>query len=178
MPEAVAQRIVPGAPPPAPLTKNQKKKRKGKGKSDQDEAASIPDTTSAALIEKAPEPSDIQEGAVAPELIARSESQAPIPEDDLLLKLSPIVDLVHKRLKATTKKIVSAYSRSSSCNLFSYVGKSRMSVYAATDPEKLNDDQKRSLKTLPTLEAVQKELGEVKKAIEVGINANPTVVSF
>ena len=35
------------------------------------------------------------------------------------------------------------------------------------DPEKLNDDQKRTLKTLPTLEAIQKELGEVKKAVEV-----------
>lgn len=35
------------------------------------------------------------------------------------------------------------------------------------DPEKLNDDQRRTLKTLPTLEAIQKELGEVKKAIEV-----------
>jgi hypothetical protein len=31
----------------------------------------------------------------------------------------------------------------------------------------LNDDQKRTLKTLPSLEAVQKELEEVKKAIEV-----------
>jgi len=35
------------------------------------------------------------------------------------------------------------------------------------DLEKLNDDQRRTLKTLPGLEAVQKELGEVKKAIEV-----------
>jgi hypothetical protein len=34
------------------------------------------------------------------------------------------------------------------------------------DPEKLNDDQKRALKTLSALEAVQKELGEVKKAVE------------
>ena len=44
-----------------------------------------------------------------------------------------------------------------------------MTIYAATDPEKLNDDQIRTLKTLPTLEAIQKELGEVKKAIEVRI---------
>ena len=43
----------------------------------------------------------------------------------------------------------------------------RITIYAATDPEKLNDDQKRTLKTLPVLEAIQKELGEVKKAIEV-----------
>lgn len=31
----------------------------------------------------------------------------------------------------------------------------------------MNDDQKRILKSLPTLEAVQKELMEVKKAVEV-----------
>jgi len=31
----------------------------------------------------------------------------------------------------------------------------------------LNDDQKRILRSLPTLEAVQKELNEVKKAVEV-----------
>jgi len=35
------------------------------------------------------------------------------------------------------------------------------------DPEQLNDDQNRTMKTLPALEAVQKELAEVKKAIEV-----------
>lgn len=33
--------------------------------------------------------------------------------------------------------------------------------------EKLNDDQKRTLKTLPLLEAVHKELEDVKKLIEV-----------
>lgn len=35
------------------------------------------------------------------------------------------------------------------------------------DADKLDDDQKRTLKTLPVLEAIQKELTEVKKAIEV-----------
>jgi hypothetical protein len=44
---------------------------------------------------------------------------------------------------------------------------SRVASYASTDYEKLNDDQKRSIKTLASLEAVQKELEEVKKAIEV-----------
>ncbi|KAF9568207.1 hypothetical protein CPC08DRAFT_813651 [Agrocybe pediades] len=154
MPEAVVQqRIVPGAPPPAPLSKTQKKKRKAKAtKTENGERSVSPEvtTSNAALIEKAPEPEQVQEGVVAPELVARTDSQGvTIPEEDVLLKPSPIVDLVHKRLKATTKKI------------------SRITVYAATDPEKLNDDQKRTLKTLPTLEAVQKELGEVKKAIEV-----------
>ncbi|KAH9484939.1 hypothetical protein JR316_0001843 [Psilocybe cubensis] len=150
MPEAVAQRIVPGAPPPAPLSKTQKKKRKAKAKSENGDAPAVIDTATAPLIEKAPEHAEIQDGVVAPELVARTESQGtPLPEEDVLLKPSPIVELVNKRLKATTKKI------------------SRITIYAATDPEKLNDDQKRTLKTLPTLEAIQKELGEVKKAIEV-----------
>ncbi|KAF8160611.1 hypothetical protein B0H34DRAFT_697356 [Crassisporium funariophilum] len=147
MPEPVAQRVVPGAPPPAPLSKTQKKKRKAKGKSG-DESPVI-DSSSAALLEKAPESSEIQEGIVAPELVAQESQAPPLPEEELLFKPSPIVDLIHKRLKATTKKI------------------SRISVYAATDSDKLNDDQKRTLKTLPTLEAIQKELGEVKKAVEV-----------
>ncbi|KAF5328837.1 hypothetical protein D9619_011689 [Psilocybe cf. subviscida] len=153
MSEPTTQRIVPGAPPPAPLSKSQKKKRKTKAKGDNEETTPTPtvaDATSAALIETAPEPSEVEEGVLAPELIARTDSQGvTIPEEDVLLKPSPIVDLVHKRLKATSKKI------------------SRITVYASTDVEKLNDDQRRTLKTLPTLEAVQKELQEVKKAIEV-----------
>jgi len=43
----------------------------------------------------------------------------------------------------------------------------RISAYASTDLEKLNDDQKRSIKNLQMLDAIVKELGEVKKAIEV-----------
>ncbi|KAF8070001.1 hypothetical protein FPV67DRAFT_1485758 [Lyophyllum atratum] len=152
MPEALTQRIVPGAPPPAPLSKSQKKKRKAKKptESTPDSPVVIPDAISAALVEEAPDAADVREGSVAPELVAQVEPQTPIlPEEELLLKPSPIVELIHKRLKATTKKIA------------------RISTYASTDPEKLNDDQKRTLKTLPTLEAVQKELAEVKKAIEV-----------
>lgn len=42
-----------------------------------------------------------------------------------------------------------------------------MQSYASTDPSKLNDDQRRTLKTLPGLEAVVKELTELKKAVEV-----------
>lgn len=51
---------------------------------------------------------------------------------------------------------------------FSFV-QARVSTYASMPPDKLNDDQKRTLKTLPSLEAVQKELEEVKKAIEVRV---------
>ncbi|KAL0956683.1 hypothetical protein HGRIS_002811 [Hohenbuehelia grisea] len=145
MADVTSQRVVPGAPPPAPLSKNQKKKRKTKAKGDDgvDAPVAVPDSTSAALIEKAPEIEDVKEGSVAPELVAQ-----PLDDDDLL-KSSPIVELVNKRFRATNKKI------------------QRISVYASTDSEKLNDDQKRTLKQLPTLEAVQKELSEVKKVIEL-----------
>jgi hypothetical protein len=150
MVEATSQRIVPGAPPPTPLSKSQKKKRKAvtKSKTETEESTVLegPESQSATPAEKPASQSDVKEGSVTNE-VAEPDSQAFDEEFDL--KPSPIVDLIHKRLKATTKKI------------------SRISIYASTDPEKLNDDQKRTLKTLPTLEAVQKELGEVKKAVEV-----------
>ncbi|KAJ7262213.1 hypothetical protein B0H12DRAFT_1104840 [Mycena haematopus] len=142
-------RIVPGAPPPKEQSKSARKKRKAKSKAEPG-TPDVLESSSAALIEKAPEASDIQAGVVAPDLVAQSEPEAtPAPEEEIVLKPSPIVDLIHKRLKATSKKI------------------SRISTYASTDPEKLNDDQKATLSTLPALEAVQKELGEVKKAVEV-----------
>lgn len=155
------QRIVPGAPPPAPLSKTQKKRRKAK-KADNSDSVDIPDTTSAALVEKAPEPSDIQQGSVAQELVAEPEPE--LTAEDISLKPSPIAELINKRLKATTKKIASNFT-SSQLNLTIFQG--RIAAYAATDPSKLNDDQKATLKSLPTLEAIQKELAEVKKTIEV-----------
>ena len=106
--EPVVQRIVPGAPPPTPLSKTQKKKRKAKAKSaEPGEAPALSDATSAAIPGKTPEPSETQEASLAPEPIAQSDSQMSLlPEEEVLLKPSPIVDLIHKRLKATTKKIV------------------------------------------------------------------------
>lgn len=105
MPEPVIQRIVPGAPPPTPLSKTQKKKRKAKAKSaEPGDTTALLEATSATLTEKTPE---TQEAALAPEVIAQSDSQMSLlPEEEVLLKPSPIVDLIHKRLKATTKKIV------------------------------------------------------------------------
>ncbi|KAJ7901792.1 hypothetical protein B0H14DRAFT_2668455 [Mycena olivaceomarginata] len=142
-------RVVPGAPPPKELSKSARKKRKAKSKAEPG-TPDVLESSSAALIEKAPEPSEIQAGAIAPDLVAQPELETtPAPEEEIVLKLSPIVDLIHKRLKATSKKI------------------SRISTYASTAPEKLNEDQKATLKALPALEAVQKELGEVKKAVEV-----------
>lgn len=107
MSEVVVQRIVPGAPPPAPLSKAQKKKRKAKAKSAEPGDAPTPEATSAPPTEKTPEPPETQEAALAPEVIAPSDSQMSLlPEEEVFLKPSPIVDLIHKRVKATTKKIV------------------------------------------------------------------------
>ncbi|KAH9855194.1 hypothetical protein C2E23DRAFT_751794 [Lenzites betulinus] len=151
MPETIttAPRVVPGAPPPPAPSKTQKKKRKGgKGKdaSESDAPVAVPDTTTAALIDHAPEESDIKEGVVAPQLVAQASTESHTPVG---LKATPIVDMLNKRLKANGKKIT------------------RIQTYQNESPEKLNDDQRRLLKTLPTLEAVSKELEEVKKAIEV-----------
>lgn len=101
-------RIIPGAPPPPPLTKSQlKKKRKTKAKATEPSPVEIADSTAAALVEKAPEATDIKEGAVAPDLVAQVSQSESQTVDDASLTLSPIVDLVNKRLKATNKKIVS-----------------------------------------------------------------------
>src|ERR1700722_18475056 len=75
-------RIVPGAPPPTPLTKSQKKKRQTKRKIADSSVESSPQVDSVSLQEQKTQSLDVQ------------------------LKPSPIVDLVHKRLKVTTKKIV------------------------------------------------------------------------
>lgn len=109
-PSSPTVRIVPGAPPPAPVTRSQKKKRKTAKQKPSDpvpeEHVDVPDSTSAALIEKAPTESDVKEGSVAPELVAQpEETQSPVDENTI--KLSPIIDMLSKRLKAIQKKIVS-----------------------------------------------------------------------
>jgi hypothetical protein len=47
-----------------------------------------------------------------------------------------------------------------------YALQTRIQGYSSNSAE-LNEDQKRAVNTLPVLEAVQKELAEVKKAVEV-----------
>lgn len=180
----VTNRSVPGAPPPIAASKSQKKKRKSvkvKGPGEPDSPVVVPDTAAASVLDKAPGLSDVKQGVVAPGLVATtSVSASDVPQsalDEEGYKPSPVVDLVHKRLKAIHKKIVS------SCLIYKFTFRlsivlvahfltqftwqARISTYASTPAEKLNDDQKRTLKTLPSLEAVQKELEEVKKAIEV-----------
>ncbi|KAL1747050.1 hypothetical protein HDZ31DRAFT_80752 [Schizophyllum fasciatum] len=147
---ATQPRIVPGAPPPMQLSKSQKKKRKGAGDKKKEESPvqqAIPDTTAAALVEKAPTTSEVKEGAIAPSLVAQPSADEALAEDSF--KLSPIIKIIDKRLKATTKKLT------------------RVQTYKEIEPSKLDEGQQRALTTLPALEAVQKELGEVKKAVEV-----------
>ncbi|KAF9227464.1 hypothetical protein BS17DRAFT_695297 [Gyrodon lividus] len=143
-------RIVPGAPPSIAPSKSQRKKRKTGNKSKTPDSPAegsvvIPDATSPVLAEKAPEEDDVKEGNVAPELVAASEAPT---YDEVSPKPSPVIELLQKRMRTLNKKI------------------SRVASYASTDYEKLNDDQKRLLKTLSSLEAVQKELEELRKAIE------------
>ncbi|KAG2032456.1 hypothetical protein BDR03DRAFT_752180 [Suillus americanus] len=152
MVDAPNVRVVPGpnALPPTSQAKTQKKKRRSNKPKTTNSLAEgfviVPDTTSAVLFDRAPEEADVKEGRVVPELVAPSEAPT---FGDLAIKSSPIVEILQKRLKALNKKI------------------SRIANYATVDYEKLDDDQKRTLKTLPSLEAVQKELKDVKHLIEV-----------
>ncbi|KAG2339768.1 hypothetical protein BDR05DRAFT_991887 [Suillus weaverae] len=149
MVDAPNVRVVPGALPPTSQAKTHKKKRRSNKPKTADSPAEgsviVPDAAPVAPVDRAPEEADVKEDTVAPELVAPSEAPT---FDDLTSKSSPVVELLQKRLKALNKKI------------------SRVASYATTEYEKLNDDQKRTLKTLPSLEAVQKELEDVKKLIE------------
>lgn len=97
-------RVVPGAPPKEPLTKTQKRRRKPKTKGDgannDDAAGSVAEATPAPPAPKVLEAEDAYLAPVAVEI----EASSPIVETEPLL--SPIVELVNKRLKATTKKMV------------------------------------------------------------------------
>ncbi|KAH9083766.1 hypothetical protein EDB83DRAFT_43884 [Lactarius deliciosus] len=156
MSDTPSQRYVPGAPPlPLPSKSSKKKRKTGKGGTSEDSPAlssiAIPDSASPALAEKLPDTSDTKDGPVPETLPADPRATNGSPSGQHVLdetKHSPIVDLIQKRIKAATKKIT------------------RIQSYAALDPEKLNDDQRKALKSLPSLEAVVKELEEVKKAVE------------
>jgi hypothetical protein len=172
MVDASTVRIVPGALPPV-LSKTQKKKRRTNKPKTADSPAEgsviIPDATSAALVERAPEQAHLREGTVAPELVAPSEAPT---FDDPTFRSSPVVEILQKRLKALNKKIVREHIIRFSFGILTRLFQSRIASYASTDYEKLDDDQKRTLKTLSSLEAVQKELADVKKLIEVRIRSS------
>ena len=121
MSDTSAQRFVPGAPPPVPTSKSLKKKRKtGKGTRSDDSPAlssvAIPDSTSAFSVEKAQDSSDVKDGPVADSLLTDPHNTNGIPPGQHAqdqAKHSPIVDLIQKRMKATSKKIVRLFLRGS-----------------------------------------------------------------
>ncbi|KZV70669.1 hypothetical protein PENSPDRAFT_651261 [Peniophora sp. CONT] len=146
-------RVVPGAPPPA-ISKSQAKKRRKAATA----SVALPDSTAAALTEKAPEPTDIAAGTVADELVAQpsvngdlaaaSPATPAVGVDADGRKPGAVEELITKRIKATSKKI------------------SRIQTYASTPTDQLNDDQRRARATLPGLEAIAKELEEVRKVMQ------------
>jgi len=114
MSDTPTQRYVPGAPPPPPPSKSSKKKRKtGKGSRSEDSPAlssvAIPDSTPAAPVEKAPDSSDIKDAPATDSSQAGPRDTNGIPSGQPAhdeAKYSPIVDLLQKRIKVTSKKIV------------------------------------------------------------------------
>ena len=123
--ESVSTRkFVPGAPPPAP-PKATKKKRRGVKKDGAEDSApqtpagatnALPDTLAAALTDHAPTETDVKQGAVADELIAKPETKereltTPVPDSEET-KPSPVIEVINKRLKTIGKKIVCNFSLS------------------------------------------------------------------
>ena len=121
-----AQRIVPGAPPPTPLSKSQQKKKRKVAGAKRPDGSDGPDVASpkdAALIDHVPvadhtDPSLLappEESAVAAAASEMVASIAPSIIEPILIntpkKTSAVVELVNKRYRALTKKIV----RSSLC---------------------------------------------------------------
>lgn len=114
-----AKRFVPGAPPPAPLSKAQKKKRRTVKKDEpSEEPVSISNSHEAALVDKAPSETDIKSGEVADVLVAHEEApttSAVADEPEVGgPKTSPVVEMLGKRIKALGKKIVRFASESCS----------------------------------------------------------------
>ncbi|KIJ49432.1 hypothetical protein M422DRAFT_27797 [Sphaerobolus stellatus SS14] len=147
---AQTQRIVPGAPPPAQLSKSQKKKRKAVLKNKDEEATvtvSIPDATAAALVEKVPESTDIKAGSIAEELVApAAETVAEAITEKP--KTSSGVEAINKRIKLQSKKL------------------SRIATYSSKPESELNEDQKKSIKTIPSIQLAIHELEEARKIVE------------
>jgi hypothetical protein len=140
MSEAVTTRIVPGAPPPAPLSKSQKKKRRAaqvSGKGDEQDSehggyANGNDITinitapgDAALVDKAPtsdhvsltlqtKPEDVASAAIASGIAA--DILSAVTEASILSphgkRTSAVVELVQKRHRTLHKKIVRCSSDS------------------------------------------------------------------
>ncbi|KAF8597957.1 hypothetical protein BDV93DRAFT_356536 [Ceratobasidium sp. AG-I] len=147
-----AARYVPGAPPPVIPSKNQKKKRKSNLKT------LVASAHDAALTDHAPDAEDIKTGKVDPVLLANpapASSAGPDTGNNTDAEdskpasgeKSVVVEAISKRVKALGKKV------------------QRANEYKS-QTEKLNDDQKAVVATLPSLEAGIKELEGIKKTVE------------
>jgi len=99
-------RIIPGAPPSIEEPKSSKRRRKPKN-AGTDGAASAAEGTPVPPTPKVLEPEERTSSSflkVEQPAVSLTSPTSALPDDDALL--SPIVGLVSKRLKATTKKIV------------------------------------------------------------------------
>ena len=96
------QRIVPGAPPPISVTKSsrgKKKKAAGGATAVVDDISASPSPLTATQNLEVVTNGVSNQGTPLP-------PSTPAADSPSLQKLSPIVDLINKRLKATQKKVV------------------------------------------------------------------------
>lgn len=103
----VSQRIIPGAPP-APSSKIQRKKRKAGKKGDEDGAdvhVAIPDAQDAAHVDKVTDQTDNQAGS-ATDGLAVDANHVASPDSATVKPASIMVDMLNKRIKNLSKKIV------------------------------------------------------------------------
>ncbi|GJJ10966.1 hypothetical protein Clacol_005195 [Clathrus columnatus] len=145
------------ASPPAPLSKSQKKRQNKKLKSELkgnnvQTKVEIPDSPimAAAHGTTVVTPADGQrKAATATGLedddVLETISENDVDDDD---KASKFIKLITKRIKWQTKKA------------------SRITSYSLKPSFELNDDQKKSVATLPIIQAIVKELEGMREAIE------------
>lgn len=164
----LAQRIVPGAPPPSQSkTANKKKKQAqrqqnavNRDQNHSQEAVSRA-ATEASLMEKAPSHDKINESVKvqAKDLAEEAERNGAIAAAQIIIdkdagsnekeSKSALQVILTKRIKVLSKKL------------------QRAIAYEALEEEKLNADMKRIIASKPALEAGVAELTEASKALEV-----------
>lgn len=123
--EVPQPRIIPGAPPKetpskASVKRRRKAKAKGEATGANDDAPNTPVVESAVQTPAPPAHNELKPDlALAPPTITREGSAAPgsaqvanspLPDEEGGPLLSPIVELVSKRYKATSKKIVRVFN--------------------------------------------------------------------
>ncbi|KAF8488398.1 hypothetical protein JB92DRAFT_2798603 [Gautieria morchelliformis] len=102
-----------------------------------------------ATVERSPEDVDDNKDAVAEAVVVAALEPIQEAVQDRPKKASPVVELLNKRIKVQTKKL------------------SRIAVYSSKSPSELNEDQKKSVASLPSIQGAVRELEETKKAVEI-----------